>query len=266
MTAPPVKAAALKLGLPVFQPASLKPAEEQARLAALKPDVIVVAAYGQILRPSILALPPHECLNIHPSLLPRYRGVSPVFAAIQNGDEFTGVSIMVLDAGVDTGPVLAQAGVRVQNWDTTGSLTEKLAGIGGQLLADVLPGWVDGRMKPVAQDEKLAGYTRQVEKRDGEMNWTRPAPEIWRQVRACQPWPGAYTRLAGKQLKIIEAAPVESEATRPGRVVAWEGGFGIETGRGVLVAMKVQIEGKRPVSGAEFLRGQRQLIGKVLPD
>lgn len=267
LAASPVKSLALKCQLPVYQPVDFKSVEERERLAALKPDVIVVAAYGQILPDSILRLPRYGCLNIHPSLLPKYRGVSPVPAAILSGDEFTGVSIMMLDSGVDTGPVLVQAQVSVTEWDTTASLMEKLARIGAQLLIEVLPRWMQGKVLLQNQDDTKATYTHMIDKADGEINWHQPAMTLWRQVRAYQPWPGSYTRWMGKQLKVIEAIPIENRSDTPGRVVLLSGNstFGVQTGLGGLGILRVQIEGKRIMSGAEFLRGQRQLIGSILP-
>jgi methionyl-tRNA formyltransferase len=262
-----VKSMALKWGLPVYQPLNFKSSEEKDRLTALKPDVIVVAAYGQILPGTVLESPRFGCLNIHPSLLPLYRGVSPIPAAILNGDEFTGVSIMKLDAGVDTGPVIVRAQVAVTDWDTTGLLTEKLSRIGGQLLLEILPRWVNEKIIPQTQDNSRATYTRIIEKGAGEINWTLPAIELWRQVRAYHPWPGSYTNWQGKQLKIIEAVALEGQSNTPGRVVQLNGApaFGVETGFGILGVVRIQMEGKRIMTADEFLRGQRQLIGAVLP-
>ncbi|HXX59466.1 MAG TPA: methionyl-tRNA formyltransferase [Dehalococcoidales bacterium] len=263
LASPPVKTAAERAGIPVFQPDRLRSTEEIDRLAAFKPEVIVVAAYGQILREAVLNLPPQGCLNIHPSLLPLYRGVSPVPAAILHGDEFSGVSIMKLDKGVDTGPVLGQLKVKVADWDNTGTMTEKLAVLGGQMLVDLLPRWTAGKIIPRFQDGTRASYTVKLEKKDGEIDWRKPAIEIWRQVRACQPWPGAVTRLLGKQLKIIEAVPLAGATTVPGKVVALQTkpGLGIETSSGILGLVQIQLEGKRVMNGEEFLRGQRQMIG-----
>jgi methionyl-tRNA formyltransferase len=267
IVAPPVKTIALQYGLPIYQPANLKSAEEKDNLTALKPDVIVIAAFGQILPQDILEIPRYGCLNIHPSLLPRYRGVSPVPAAILNGDEFTGVSVMMLDRGVDTGPVLVQAQVSITGWDTTGSLTEKLSRIGAQLLLEVLPRLVKGQVAPQVQNNAQATYTRLIDKEAGEIDWNQPAVELWRQVRAYQPWPSSYTRWQGKQLKIIEAVPLEGQSGTPGWVVPLAGdvAFGVETEAGILGVIRVQMEGKRIMLAGEFLRGQRQLIGALLP-
>jgi methionyl-tRNA formyltransferase len=269
LASPPVKRSALAHGLPVVQPARLRSPESVAQLAELHPDVIVVAAYGQLLPHSVLDIPVHGCINIHPSLLPKYRGVSPVAAAILAGDRFTGVSVMLMDQGMDTGPVLARAQVPVSARDTTGSLGEKLSLIGAHLLLDVLARWARGEITPQPQDEAGATYCGAISREAGEIDWHLSAVELWRQVRAYQPWPGCYTRWQGKQLKIIEAVPLD--VARPheaGRVVALDGkeaAFGVATGDGVLGVLRVQLEGKRAMSAADFLRGQRQLIGAILP-
>lgn len=265
----PVKRLAEELGLPVVQPSSLKSAQAVTQLAGFQPDVTVVAAFGQILPESVLAIPAHGVLNIHPSLLPKFRGASPVASAILYGGEFTGVSVMLLDKGMDTGPLLARAQISISPRDTTGSLTEKLARVGAQLLNEVLPRWVKGELTPQPQDESQATYTRRLDKEDGEIDWTLSAKGIWRRVRALNPWPGCYTRWQGKQLEIIEAVPFPAESNVDvGRVVALDKGevaFGVGTGKGVLGISKVQLEGKREMTSAEFLRGQREFVGAVLP-
>ncbi len=269
LVSPPLKRAALTWKLPVAQPVSLKSPETVAQLASLHPDVIVVAAFGQILPRSILDIPSYGCINIHPSLLPRFRGVSPVASAILAGDEFTGVSIMLMDRGLDTGPVLARAQISISTRDTTGSLTAKLSMIAAQLLLEALPCWLGGELTPQPQNEAEATYSGAISKAEGEINWHLPAVDIWRRVRAFHPWPGCYTKWRGRQLKIIEAVPLPAERTlEVGQVLALnkEGAvFGVNTGDGVLGILGVQMEGKRAMSAAEFLRGQRQLIGARLP-
>ena len=266
----PVKKAAAGLGIRVMQPLSVKAAGALAELAGLRPDVIVIAAYGQILPPAALDVPRYGCINVHPSLLPRYRGVSPVTAAILGGDDFAGVSIMLLDAGTDTGPILARAQVPVSDQDTTGSLSEKLERIGGQLILDVLPRWVKGNLEARTQDGTRASYCRKIAKQDGEIDWGLPAVDIWRRVRAYNPWPGAYTGLKGRQLRILEAVPLSGEGSvRAGEIVDSPGGgapFGVATGKGILGVRCVQMEGKKALSAAEFMRGQRGLVGTVLPE
>jgi methionyl-tRNA formyltransferase len=267
LAASPVKQAAQARGLTVVQPTNFKAAEVVERLEGFKPDVIVVAAFGQLLPKSVLALPRLGCLNIHPSLLPRFRGASPVASAILAGDDFSGVSIMVMDEGLDTGPVLARAQIPVSPWDTTGSLTEKLSRLGAQLLGEVLAGWSRGERSPQPQDESETTYCGPIAKEEGEIDWRRPAIDIWRRVRAFNPWPGCYTRWRGKTLKIIEAAPADGGVAEAGEVVAMEAGagFGVGTGDGILGISRVQLEGKKAMPAEEFLRGQRELLGAVLP-
>jgi len=263
----PVKRAALARGLEVVQPKSLKEAGVVAELAGFHPDAIVVAAFGQILPQSVLALPRLGCLNIHPSLLPRFRGASPVASAILAGDDFSGVSIMVMDEGLDTGPVLARVQVPVSPRDTTGSLTAKLSWLGARLLGEVLLSWARGQLTPRPQDEAEASYSSAITKEEAEVDWHLPAVDIWRRVRAFEPWPGYYTRWGGKRLKIIEAAPLPSEKTfKAGRVLglASKEAFGVATGGGVLAVLRVQLEGKQVLAAADFLRGQRDFIGSVL--
>ena len=273
LVAPPLKRAAVGWKLPVVQPVSLNRPEVVEQLANFHPDVIVVAAFGQLLPQSVLDIPHYGCVNIHPSLLPRHRGASPVAAAILAGDEFTGVSIMLMDKGFDTGPVLAQAQVPVSPQDTTGSLTARLSQTGARLLQEVLLGWFRDEITPRPQNEAEATYSEPIAKDEGEIDWRLPTGDIWRRVRAFQPWPGCYTRWQGKQLKIMETVPLPGEKTlEPGQVVALSGsigkpgaGFGVGTGDGILGILKVQLEGKRAMSAADFLRGQRQLVGMILP-
>ena len=264
----PVKKAALEHGLDVVQPASLREPAEVERLAALKSDVIVVAAYGQILPQSVLDIPAYGCLNVHPSLLPRYRGATPVPAAILAGDEETGVTIMLMDAGMDTGPTLSQFVVDIEPEDTTASLTIRLARAGARLLGETLPLWLDGSLTPQPQDASKATYTAPITKADGVIDWRMPAGELWRRVRAFYPWPVCQTRWRGKLLRILEAVPLHKKAKTPGRVVELGPGqpavVGVETGDGVLGLLRIQREGKRAMTADEFLRGQRGFVGEIL--
>lgn len=267
----PVKKVALAWELPVVQPASLKDAEAVRQLADFKPEVIIVAAFGQILPPPVLDIPRHSCINIHASRLPRYRGAAPVAAAILAGDEFTAISLMLMEKGLDTGPVLAQAQIPISPSDTTGSLTAKLSRIAAPLLLEILPRWLRGELTPRPQNDAEATFCAPIAKEEGEIDWNQPAVELWRRVRAFQPWPGCYTRWQGKQLKIIAAVPLPEETSpEVGQVVALNLAnkglaFGIGTGQGVLGVLRVQREGKQALSATEFLRGRRQLIGALLP-
>jgi len=269
---PPIKTAALSWNLPVFQEPSLKKPEVVEHLASFQPEAIIVAAFGQILPPAVLNIPCYGCLNIHPSLLPRYRGASPVINTILSGDEFAGVSVMRLDPGMDTGPVFMRAQISVLTQDTAGTLTAKLFQIGAQMLLEVLAELPGGRLIPEPQNESEATYTREITKEEGRINWQLTAEEIWRRVRAYQPWPEAYTFWQGKHLKIIEAVPLPSEGpVEAGRVITFtplqkqsRAAFAVGTRIGVLGVLKVQIEGKRPMSAEEFIRGQRDFLGSVL--
>jgi len=267
----PVKRAALSWELPVVQPVNLRASEVVAQLADFNPDIIVVAAYGQILPPAVLDLPKYGCINVHASLLPRHRGASPVAAAILAGDEVTGISIMLMEKGLDTGPVLAREEVPILPPDTTGLLTTKLSSVAANMLGDVLPRWFRGEITPEPQNEAEATYCDPITKEEGNIDWHLAAIDLWRRVRAFQPWPGCNTRWQGKRLEIIEAVPLPGKANlKPGMVVALtparEGAVvGIHTGDGILGVLKVQLEGKKAMLAVEFLRGQRQLIGAILP-
>jgi methionyl-tRNA formyltransferase len=266
LIASPVKHVALERGLALFQPESLRQPEAVAHLADWHPDVIVVAAFGQILLPAVLALPPHGCINIHTSLLPRYRGAAPIPAAILAGEAVTGVTIMRMDDGLDTGPILAQAEWPVAPDDTTASLTAKLADLSAELLLDTLPGWLAGEIRAREQDDSLATYCGHITKEDGRLEWTRPAAYLDRQVRACHPWPGAYTTWQGQQLKVLRARPWSEWPGKgqPGQVVETESGIGVVTGQGLLLLVEVQPAGKRPMPAGAFARGQRDLVGGCL--
>ncbi|HLF04631.1 MAG TPA: methionyl-tRNA formyltransferase [Dehalococcoidia bacterium] len=267
---PPVKSHALSLGLPVYQPASLRPARAQAELAALQPQVIVVAAYGLFLPPPVLNTPAHGCLNLHPSLLPRYRGPSPVVTAILEGDTVTGVTLMLLDQGMDTGPIIAQRQHPIGPEDTAESLTLALFQLGAALLLETLPGWVAGRVTAHAQDAAQATVTRKVERADGQARWELSAAGLERRRRAYTPWPGLFTHWQGQVLKLLDVAalpPQASPGAQPGLVVplALPGmPAGIGTAEGMLGLKTLQLEGRRPVSAAEFLRGYPQFLGSRL--
>lgn len=205
LTESPVKAAARGYGLPIFQPATLRAAAAQAALAALAPELIVVAAYGLILPQAVLDLPRFGCVNVHGSLLPRHRGAAPIAAAILAGDAETGVSIMLMDAGVDTGPVLSTAALPVAPDDTTGTLTPKLAALGADLLTATLPRWLRGEITPQPQPTEGATLAPRLAKEAGAIDWREPVWLIERRVRAYQPWPGAYTTWRGQMLKVLRA-------------------------------------------------------------
>ena len=264
LTPPPVKEAALALGLPVWQPPTLRAPQAVARLRALTPDLVVVVAFGQILRAEVLEIPPHGCLNVHSSLLPKYRGPAPVAAAILAGETETGVTLMVMDEGLDTGPIIAQATCPIAPGDTTASLGGKLSCLGADLLIETLPRWLAGGIAPQTQDETRATYCRLIVKSDGRLDWRRLAVELARQVRACIPWPTAFTTWRGMPLKVLRAMPREDGQGQPGEVIALDGGAGVVTGAGVLQLLEVQRAGKRAMTIEEFLRGQPAFVGAVL--
>ena len=267
-TPSPVKQAALERGLPVYQPASLRrDPDARQQLAALQPHLIVVAAYGLFLPPETLALPPLGALNIHPSLLPLYRGPSPVPSAILAGDAKTGVSIILLDEGMDSGPILAQRQTPIRADETAFALTERLFKKGAKLLAKTLPAWRDGGVTPAPQDESRATITRLLSREDGAIDWQMPAAQIAWQVRAYHSWPSAFTHWNGKLLKIIEARAVDAPLApgiAPGGIIALPQGVAIAAGEGALLPLTLQLEGRRAVSAAEFTRGYSDFIGAIL--
>ncbi|MFO7997213.1 MAG: methionyl-tRNA formyltransferase [Dehalococcoidia bacterium] len=263
----PVKKLALERDIPVIQPETFKSSEVVEKLASLQPELIVVAAFAYILPPEVLSLPRFACLNIHPSLLPRHRGPSPVASTILCGDEVTGVTIMLMDAGLDSGPILAQEKVSISFTDTTGSLSSRLADVGASLLLKTLPKWLGGELRPQGQDESQATYSKLITGEDAGIDWHLSAPELWRRVRAYNPWPGCYTRLQGKRLKIHEAVPLDGAARgEAGRVItlAEPAGVGVVTGHGILGLGQVQLEGKHKMAIDDFVRGRRDFVGSVL--
>lgn len=268
----PVKRFAQEHGIPLLQPRSLRGAEAQEKLAALAPDVIVVAAFGQILPAAVLQMPRFGSLNVHASLLPRHRGASPITGAILAGDEETGISIMLMDEGLDTGPVLAQASTPIAADETAGQVFERLAELGAQTLINTLPLWLAGGVTPEAQDESAATLTRPLAKGQGRLDWTQPAEQLARQVRAMTPWPGADTTWEGKQLKILAAHPVAMPAGvwPPGQCfVVGENGaerLYVATGEGALALEVIQLEGRRALPAADVLRGHPTLAAARLGD
>ena len=270
----PVKGAALEMGIPVLQPVSFRPVEARQELASFRPDVIVVAAYGKLLPASVLELPPHGCLNIHPSLLPRYRGPSPVVTAILDGVSETGVTLMLLDEGMDTGPIVAQQKYELNGTETALSLTEDLFKAGGRLLVDRLQSWAAGQISPIAQEDALATVTSKLERSDGIADWTQSAARLERCQRAFTPWPGLFTQWENKILRLLEVDTLqggkqsgESSAPKPGEVVALDQGnmgIGIGTADGILGVRSLQLEGRRATSSLEFLRGYPSFVGSRL--
>ncbi|HEX8992100.1 MAG TPA: methionyl-tRNA formyltransferase [Anaerolineales bacterium] len=256
---PAVKVAAAELGLPVMQPVKLRLPEPMEQLRQWSPELIVVAAFGQILRPEVLSMPPHGCVNVHASLLPRWRGAAPIQAALLAGDSQTGVTIMQMDPGVDTGAILSQRGIPIAPDETAGSLSEKLSALGTDLLLDTLPGYLAGKIHPRLQDEQGATYAPMLTKQDALLDTARPADDLARRVRAFNPRPGAYLVWEGDNLKVHMAHAEEGEST-PGRRLAQNGRPAIGTGQGILVLDLVQPAGRKPMDGRAFLAGARDWI------
>ncbi len=269
LEAPPVKTLALERGLNVLQPTTLRTPEAHGRLADLAPDIIAIAAYGRILPAEVVQMPPAGCVNVHPSLLPRHRGPSPVAFTILEGDPTAGVSIMLLDEGMDSGPVIAQVEEPILPEDTTESLTDRLFRKGAKLLVESLPRFLQGDLAPQPQDDAQATYAPRLTKEDGEIRWELLAETLWRQVRAYHPWPGSFTRWEGRLLKVLEAAPLPHVAAAPGAVIPLDGTgpapVGVASGEGVLGLKRVQLEGRRAVDAADFLKGHEGFLGSTLP-
>jgi methionyl-tRNA formyltransferase len=276
-SAPPVKVTAEDLGLDVLQPPTLRDPDIVAKIRDLEPEVIVVVAYGQILREDLLAIPARGVLNVHPSLLPRWRGASPIPAAILTGDQETGVTVILMDRGMDSGPILAQTSVLIAPTDSTASLMDTLSAIAADLLASMLPRWLNGQIQPKAQDETKVTICSTLRREDAQIDWTLPAEAICRRIRAYNPWPGGYTYLDGQLLHIWEAWPAGDERGKPGRIVPVDRGvahrivadpnaaaFAIETGAGLLFPLKLQRSGRRTMSAGEFLRGMPRFVGQRL--
>ena len=260
-----MKQHAAELGIPVFQPPTLRNADAVSQLTGLAPDVIIVAAYGRLLPASVLELPRHGCLNLHPSLLPRHRGPSPVVGAILAGDLTTGTSLMLLDEGMDTGPIIAQRARPLSPDDDAQSLTPALFLEGAQLLDESFPGWIAGALPAKPQNDALATYTTKVERSDGAADWTLPAETLARRLRAYTPWPGLHTWWGDRELKILEAQAVAGVAVDPGLVVPGDGSsVAIGAGSGLLRVSRLQMEGRRPANADEFLRGYPDFLGAQL--
>ena len=263
---PPVKAFAEKRGVPVFQPESLTP-DAVSQLAALAPDAIVVAAYGVFLPKAALELPRLGCVNIHPSLLPKHRGAAPVAASILEGEQIAGVSVMLIDEGMDTGPILAQRRTAILPSERADALTDRLFDIGSALLVDALDDWSAGRIAPRPQDESLATVTRRLTREDGRVDWTESAAALALKLRAFHPWPGMFTAWRGRHLKIWDARAADAQGAaggEPGTVFRINGGGVAATaGEGALELLEMQLEGGKRVSAADFSRG-RDFIGSRL--
>lgn len=262
LTASPVKQSALERGLPVYQPLSLRDPAAQAELAALQPDLLVVVAYGLILPQAVLDIPTHGCWNVHASLLPRWRGAAPIQRAIQAGDSHSGVCLMQMEAGLDTGPVLLEQSLELAADETGGSLHDKLAALGAQVLADGL-GLLRAGLRPVARPQPAEGveYAHKLDKAEARLQWSEDAQVLERQVRAFNPWPVAEAQLQGERVRIHAAQAIPGVPGMPvGSVLAaTKAGIDIACGTGALRLLVVQREGGKPVAAVDYLNARRDL-------
>ncbi|MBL8045298.1 MAG: methionyl-tRNA formyltransferase [Anaerolineales bacterium] len=260
----PVKQFAMQAGLPLIQPHKLREPDAQAQLAAWQPDLIVVAAFGQILKPAVLNLPPHGCINVHASLLPRWRGAAPIAASILAGDTETGCTIMHMDVGLDTGAMLAKRAEPIAADDTTATLTARLAQLGADLLIETLPSILSGTLTPTPQNDEQATYAPQLKKEDGHLNFAQTAEVLERRVRAFTPWPGTFALWNGQPVKILKTSLAPDMRGEPGTVAQTPRGVAVACGTGGLLLEVIQPAGKKPMPAADFARGARDFIGARL--
>lgn len=261
----PVKQTALKHNIPVSQPKKLRGNEAAIdELRAWQPDVLVVAAFGQILPKDVLELAPHGCINVHASLLPRWRGAAPIHYALRAGDAETGISIMKLDEGLDTGPVLLRWSIPIAPDETAASLHDRLAELGARALSHSLAAYVEGRLVPAPQEDEGTTYAPTLKKEQGQIDWSEPAAAIDRQVRAYDPWPGTFTTLDGELFKVISGRPLPAEPTdaAPGKLLERDGGLAVQTGEGLYLLDTVQPAGKTRMSSQAYLAGHQDAAGK----
>lgn len=262
----PVKVYGVEHGIPVLQPERLRDEASISEVLELRPDLIVVASYGQIVPRPLLDAPRHGSLNLHPSLLPRYRGASPVSGPLLAGDRETGVTLMVMRPRMDAGPILAQETVPIAPGETAGELEARLADISARVLSEYLRPWLQGELQPVEQDDRLATYTSRLEKSEGKIDWEQPAELIARRVRAFNPWPGAFTYWSGRPLKILRAHVVPGRG-RPGQVdVRGTDPLTVGTQRDLLSVEELQLAGGKPLAPAALVRGYPALADAVLGD
>jgi len=261
----PVAESARKLNLPLFQPRSVKPPEVIDRIKGLRPDIIVVVAYGKILPRALLEIPPHGCINVHASLLPKYRGAAPINWAIANGELETGVTTQRIVEELDAGDILLSAKTPIDEAETADGLYGRLSLLGSDLLMKTIEGLRRGTITPSPQDPSLVTFAPLIKKDDGRVDWSMPASEIYNRIRGFRPWPGSFSSIDGKRVKIIEAAPADIQApAAPGTVVEIGKHLAVACGEGLLYLLEVQPEGKRRMSASDFMRGHRVTKGTAL--
>ncbi len=262
LTAPPVKRAAAALGLPVFQPRSINRPESLEHLRGLAPDLIVVAAFGQLLKRQVLELPRYGCINIHASLLPKYRGAAPIQWAIIRGERWTGVTTMIMDEGMDTGPILLQRAVRIGEDETAGELAARLAELGAELVVETVEGYLRGKIRPKPQPAE-GTLAPKITEEHTRVNWTADARAIHNLVRGLAPSPGAYTTFRGKRVKLRRTRPLsEAPGAAPGEILPHRKRLLVATGDGVLEILSLTPEGRKEIGGVDFLNGYRPRPGE----
>jgi len=259
----PVKQIALNHQIPVFQPEKIRRPEAISDLKQWQADVYVVAAFGQILPQSVLDIPPHGSINVHASLLPRWRGAAPIQAAIRTGDKKTGVTIMKMDAGLDTGPMVLQRSIAITEDETGATLHDKLAKLGADLLLEALPDFLSGKILPQPQPQVGMTYAPMVKKEEGNIDWSRPAVEIERLIRAFTPWPGTYSSWKNQPIKILGGKAISGEE-KQGVIIKTTTGIAVGTGTGLLKLVTVQLAGRKAMSVEEFIKGQADFVGATL--
>ena len=271
LTAPPVKLLAQEYGLKVFQPLKIKP--ELENIKNLAPDLIVVIAYGKIIPQEILDIPKYGCINVHASLLPKYRGAACLNAPILNGDTKTGITIMKMEAGLDTGPIIKQAEINLSGEEKLKDVHDKLSVLGAEILVPTLRLWIEGKVEAQEQNDEEATYIKILKKEDGKLDFDKNAEELERMIRAYNPWPGTYALLEGEALKVIEAKIVkESEVNNQeelkllkiGKIYQENKRLLVKCGQNYLDILKLQLSGKKALSAQEFLNGNQDIIGKIL--
>jgi len=260
----PIKIAAEKNNITVLQPKYIIDIKE--KISLLKPDLIIVASYAQLIPEIILNIPKYGCLNLHASLLPKYRGAAIIQAAIINGDGQTGLTVIKMDKGLDTGPILSQMIIDISDEDTTGTLYDKLSGASADFLVATIKKYLAGEIKPRAQNGGQASYAKALTKSDGLIDWLKPAAHLEKFIRAMNPWPMAWTWSNGKQIKIISAQSrtIEINSYKPGKTFQYNKGLAAQCGKNSLIIKKLQLEGKNALTSEEFLRGQKDFIGNIL--